>query len=483
VSHAALLAGRVLVQDADVPPLRDAALLVEDGTVVRVGPASELRSAHPDADYLGHHDVLLPGLIDAHSHARGTQLERHGVSGGPLERFLIEIRAITPLDPGDEALVAAAHALATGVTTMQPFLHTFAPPDGYATHVRAAAEGLTLAGVRAGIALGITDRDEFVPAAAVPPGMAVPAAAVASHGTSVEDFIALVGELASAMPGRVRIDAVGPVAPQWCSDEALARIGAVAGDRRVHTHLLESERQRRSPLGDPLDRLDSAGLVSQATSVAHCVWLDEEHAERLAARRAVVVHCPGSNTHTGVGACPVRWLRARGVTVGFGLDSHTLSSPPDAFTELRNALRVAEENGEPIHAREALRMFTRGSAAAVCRPELGVLDPGSAADVVALRQPEVAHSEDPVATLVAHAGRESVTDVWVGGERVFPFPAEVEVAVEAAQARLDEALRADAGARARRLRDAEVAWEQVDGLWRALDEGLPRGGSWAATKR
>jgi 5-methylthioadenosine/S-adenosylhomocysteine deaminase len=483
VTRAALIAGRVVVHDADAPPLRNRALLIDGGAVVRSGPAADLRAAHPEADDVGTYDVLLPGLIDAHSHARGATLARHGMGGGPLERFLIDIGTITRLDPGDEALVAAADALATGVTTMQPILHTFRPPEGYATHVRAAAECLARTGLRAEIALGITDGDEYVPAVLVPPGTTLPGAAIATHGTSVDNFAALVGELAAAAPGRVRIGAVGPVAPQWCSDEALARIATVAAGRRVHTHLLESERQRRSPLGDPLARLDGAGLVSAATSIAHGVWLDEKHADRLAARGAVVVHCPGSNTRIGVGVCRVSWLRERGVTVAVGLDSHTLSSPPDAFAELRHALAVADDIGQPLAARDALRMFTRGSAAALCRPELGILAPGSPADLVALHQPEVPTNDAPMAAIVAHGSRESIAGVWVGGERVFPFAHELETAVRAANARLDEALRRDADDRARRLRAAEAAWKRVDELWRALDTTPPGRRSWVGTSR
>jgi 5-methylthioadenosine/S-adenosylhomocysteine deaminase len=480
VSRPALIGGRVVIQDADAPPLRDAALLVRDGIVAAAGPASELRAASREADDCGVYDVLLPGLIDAHSHARGVALERHGMGDGPLERFLIEISVITPLDPGDEAMVAAAEAVATGVTTIQPILHTFAGPEGYASHVRSAADGFARAGVRAGITLGITDRDDYVPAAALPPAAELPAAARPSYGTTVQDYAQLVEELAQAGPGRVQVDAVGPVAPQWCSREALDRIAAVAGDRRVHTHLLESERQRRNPMGDPVAQLDAAGLLSDATSVAHGVWLNDAHVARLAARGAVVVHCPGSNTRIGVGTCRVRWLRECGVPVAFGLDSHTLSSPPDAFAELRHALAVADERGEPIGARDALRMFTRGSAAALHRPDLGHLELGARADLVALRQPEVARADDPPAAVLAHAGRGSVAGVWVDGERLVPFPAAFQAAVAAARRRLDAELRRDAPALRRRLQEARVAWSRVDELWRALDEE-PLGDGLAAT--
>ena len=49
----------------------------------------------------------------------------HGIGAGPLERFLIEVRALTPLSPKDEALVAADAALAAGIMSEQVLHHDF----------------------------------------------------------------------------------------------------------------------------------------------------------------------------------------------------------------------------------------------------------------------------------------------------------------------------------------------------------------------
>ena len=101
--------------------------------------------------------------------------------------------------------------------------------------------------------------------------------------------------------GGARVDGVGPVAPQWCSDDALRAIAMVPDARRVHAHLLESARQRLAP--DTVARMERAGLLSPASSFAHGIWLDDAQMRRLARAGSTIVHCPGSNARLGAGTC------------------------------------------------------------------------------------------------------------------------------------------------------------------------------------
>ncbi len=446
-----VLRGRIVVARADVAPLRDAAVEVHDGRVVQVRPA-----APGDEGPL--HDVLLPGLVDAHSHARAMPISAHGLDdGGPLERFLVELGGMTPLAPGDEALVSASDGLATGITTTQVIHHSFAETADYAASACAITDGYDAAGARAAIALALTDQDEYVPV----PTRSLPGP---RRGVTPADFGQLVDVLSRRDAGaeRVRVDAVGPVAPQWCSDAGLAAIAAASHGRRVHTHLLETARQRLASGGDPLARLDRAGLLSVATSVAHGVWLDDAQLARVAETGAVVVHCPGSNDRLAVGACGVRRLLDAGAVVALGLDSHPASEPPDVFTELRHALKLAEGLGEPLLPAEALGLATLGGARALGRDDLGVLEAGAQGDVVALDLPCVVGAADPVATLLSHARREHVAAVWVAGR-----PAAPTASTEAARARLQAALDGDAATRDARRKAAGERWRAVDAAWRA----------------
>lgn len=443
------LHGAVVVPDAAAPPLRDGAVVIAGGRIAAVGPADAIAAAHPGVRCGGRFDVLLPGLVDAHSHARGTPLRAHGAGGGPLERFLFDLTAMTATDPADEALVAGADALATGVTATQAIVHTFGDADDYRATALAVTGGLGRAGVRGHVALAITDRGEWFADDAVAP----------ARGLSPEAFAQLAAELIGMRAGRTEIDAAGPVAPQWCSDAALRAVAAV-GAPRLHAHLLESPAQRRLADGppargdasaDPLARLAAAGLLDGRASLAHGVWCDEDDVARLAESGAVVVHCPGSNELIGVGALRAGELIRAGVRVGFGLDSHTPSEPVDVFAELRRARDAAADRGAPLAARDALAMALAGGAAALCRDDLGRLAPGARGDVVALTLPAAVAAPDPVAALVEQGSRDAVTRVWVDGAVAWPPAPETAAACAGARARLTAALDGDADARAARL--------------------------------
>jgi len=455
------IGGRVVIVAADSAVRRDAVVLLDDGRVADVRDGTTAAATA--------YDIVMPGLIDGHSHARGVPLDRHGIGQGPLERFLVEVRALTPLSQRDEALVAADAALASGITTVQVIYHDFGDQAAYARGTRAIAEGFAAAGIRAFITLGLTDQDEYTPAGGRPFFSKDADLPVPRRGVKPVAFQALASQLLGGC-GLVGIDGVGPVAPQWCSDEALRAIAAVPGARRVHAHLLESARQRLAP--DPVARLERADLLSAASSFAHGVWLDSKQMARLARAGASVVHCPGSNARLGVGTCPVRRLLDAGVSTALGLDSNGAADEPDMFAEMRQALRTAAAAGEPLTAAEVLALATTGGARVLARSDLGTLCPGAAADVVAVNLPGASEAADPVAHLIKHGSPRSVAETWVAGRRT-----ERSTAAAAARARLAAALRQDGPARGARLAEARTAWEAVDRAWHAAEECSRRAGS------
>jgi cytosine/adenosine deaminase-related metal-dependent hydrolase len=465
VSTDVTIRGRLVIIDAGAPVLRDGVVEISGGRIADVRPARE-------DDRGPVHDVVMPGLIDAHSHARAVPVEDHGISGGPLERFLVLLSAMTPLDPGDEAQVAADAGLAAGITSTQVIHHSFAVPAGYVEHGRAIAAGYAAAGARAFISLALTDQDEWAPATllaamasaetdttAIPgPVRAIDAAGYVQLTATLLDSAPVDG---GRVPGpEVTFDGVGPVAPQWCSAATNAAIGAVRGGARVHAHLLESHDQHlAAACVDPVESLADAGLLGSWSSFAHGVWLSDSGRHRLAAAGATVVHNPGSNRRLGAGRCQVRALLDAGVNVALGIDSNGATAEPDMFAEMRTALEIAAELGAPLSAAEVLAMATTGGAQALCRPELGVLAANTPADVIALALPGVTEAADPVAHLVEHAGRDHVQSRWIAGQRREPTGA------QPARARLQAALDADMTARSARLVRAEDDWRTVQRAW------------------
>jgi 5-methylthioadenosine/S-adenosylhomocysteine deaminase len=414
----------------------------------------------------------MPGLIDSHSHGRALPAEILGGRLGSLERFLTCFPFLTPLDAEDDAFVAGSDLLSTGVTSVQVIYHSFAGPDLYADAARSVARGLRKSGIRFELVLGMTDQHEYLPPGVTlptpPPSPTALALVSPERGLDAAGHLALFDQLAATREHWLGADAglaIGPVAPQWCSDSLLAGIALrAASGARVHTHLLEAAHQRSAYEEHPLSRLDRFQLLGPALSAAHTVWVGDPEIARLADTGAVIVHCPGSNIRLATGIAPVPRALACGVTIGFGLDSNSLTYPPDVFVDLREAQRASAALGSPLAARDLLSLATTGSAAALgLRRRVGELHPGACADFVKLALPAALSAEDPLEAIVTGGTRDAVREVFVGGREVHSIGRDRR-GVKAARHRLVSAVVADSSL-AGRLQQLTELDEWLDAAW------------------
>jgi len=281
------------------------------------------------------------GFIDAHSHLRSTALEQHGVPGASLEESLLRMLAMTEVPASDDAFVACSDLISAGVTGVQVMFHTFQDAENYLATLGEVIAGITKSGIRALVILGLTDQAEFAPAnLATPP---LPEWAGVTRGIAPGEFPAVFAEATRRHP-EVTFG-VGPVGPQWASDELLEVVAEIArSGYRIHTHCLESQRQRSWVGENLLTRLDRHGLLGPRTSLAHAVWTTPPDIELIAHSGAQVVTCPHSNHILGAGSAPVdQWLSA-GIPVALGVDSSEV--PPDPYRVARGVF----EHEQAIHA-------------------------------------------------------------------------------------------------------------------------------------
>ena len=212
---------------------------------------------------------------------------------------------------------------------------------------------------------------------------------------------------------------------------------AVAGsDLPWMTHLLESPAELAfvEGRGELVDSLTRAGLevprwprapLQQLTDVLgpHVVAVHLSQAtpadlEVLADTGAALAHCPRSNARLGCGRLDLAVADRAGVLVGLGTDSPASAGPLDPFAELRCSLEVhrtaAQDASWPTLAR-LLRMATLDAARALGYDDLGSIDLGSHADLVAVH---VGSCDDPLAAYVLGAGPADVREVLVAGRVV-----------------------------------------------------------------
>jgi 5-methylthioadenosine/S-adenosylhomocysteine deaminase len=237
--------------------------------------------------------------------------------------------------------------------------------------------------------------------------------------------------------------AFAPHAPYTVDDEYLVKIRRLADELEipVHTHVHETADEVMGSVVDcgarPLARLDALGLVSPMLMAVHMTQLEDAEIQRIAAAGASVVHCPESNLKLASGFCPVARLLEAGVNVCLGTDGAASNNDLDMLGEMRTAALVAKGvagRADAVSAEQVLAMATiNGARALGLADEIGSIEPGKWADLccIHLRRPATWPVYDPVAQLVYAGSRDQVEDVWVAGRRMV---------AEGRLARLDDAV-------------------------------------------
>jgi 5-methylthioadenosine/S-adenosylhomocysteine deaminase len=412
------------------PPgvLTGMALVVDGGAIVALVPADRVEHDFAPRERLHfEHHLLLPGLVNAHTHTAMALLR--GIADDlALDTWLRdhiwprEAKFVTPEFIHDGVTLGAVEMLRGGVTCCN---------DMY-FHPEVAGHAYEAAGMRAVLALPVLD---------FPTPYASDADDYLRRGLAARDALKHSPRLAFML---------APHAPYTVGDASFAKIVTYARqlDLPIQTHLQETRAELDDAIAksgeSELARLDRLGATGPNFLAIHAVHLAQGDREILARHGCSVVHCPTSNMKLASGIAPVADLMSRGVNVALGTDGAASNNRLDVFGEMRLAsllAKVAGGDASALPAATVLRMATLGGAQALSLGHaIGSLEPGKQADVVAVDLGEIddAPVYDPVSHLVHVCSRERVTDVWVAGERVVRArqPVKVDLASLAARARL-----------------------------------------------
>ncbi len=386
----------------------DHCLAVARGRIVDILPVAEARArcSSKTEVHLPDH-VLIPGLVNAHTHA-AMNLFRGLADDLPLMEWLQN--HIWPAEGrwvGEEFVrhgsqLAIAEMLRGGTTCFNDMY--FFPQE--------TAQAASQAGMRATVGLIVLD---FPTAWASGPDEYL------SKGLELYD--------------RYRHDplirtAFAPHAPYTVSDDPLRRLSTLAEelDLPIHIHVHETADEVNTAVARhgmrPLQRLAALGLLSPRLLAVHMTQLSDEEIAHCAESGVHVLHCPESNLKLASGFCPVAALGRAGVNVALGTDGAASNNDLDIFGEMRTAALLAKAvsgDASAVPAEEALRMATiNGARALGLEHEIGSLEPGKSADIVAvhLGDLETRPIFHPISQLVYACGRHQVSDVWIAGRQV-----------------------------------------------------------------
>jgi 5-methylthioadenosine/S-adenosylhomocysteine deaminase len=426
----------VLPVEPDGSVLADHAVALRAGRIVGVMPTPEARATYAPAELIKRpHHALLPGLVNAHTHAAMTLL-RGRAENRPLVPWLqdaiapIERRWVDPEYVRDGTALAIAEMLRAGITCfadMQLWPEVVAR-TAVDSHMRVSV-GLVVEQAASRwasdpneyIEKGMALRDEYR-------GDPLVATHFALEPTPVLDDETLVR--VRRLADELEIPVALPVHESaWELSESLARHGA-----------------------RPIERLARLGLVSPILVAVHATQLVASDLDLLAGSGAAVVHCPESNLKLGGGVCLVAELLGRGVRVALGTDGAASNNDLDVLAEMRTAgLLAAGVSARPgvLVAGDLLRMATLEGARALGLGEsTGSLLPGKWADLccVDLRAARSWPVHDVEAALVYSCSASQVTDSWVAGRRVLADGALPYIDEDAVLERADAwRIRIDAG--------------------------------------
>jgi cytosine/adenosine deaminase-related metal-dependent hydrolase len=365
--------GLVVGDGADV---RDGAVVVDgSGAVLDVGPAAEIVPRHAGLAVTRVHGVVMPGLVNAHTHLELSAL-RGQVPGGAgfvawVDR-LIGARAELEADDAAQAVERAVADLDSMGTAAV----------GEVTNTLSAVRPLARAGMG-----GCVFHEAF--------GLRRQAVMNAVQGLA-GNKADVVGEWPSAS----LVYAPAPHTLYTTHPDAVRALLGLARERgaRSTLHLAEHAAERQAlergegplvawlegkmrlapgetvwPHRSPVDFAEDLGALAPDVLLVHLADARPEELEKVAKRRAPVVVCPRSNLYIEARLPPLLAMRAAGLEVALGTDSLASNASLDVLAEAR----ALADRFPAVPARELLQMATWNGARALGRPDLGRIAAGA----------------------------------------------------------------------------------------------------------
>ncbi|MGH9674833.1 MAG: amidohydrolase family protein [Bryobacteraceae bacterium] len=402
-------ARHVVTMDGARRIIENGAVAVAGDRILAAGPRAEIEARHKARQRIDRPNaILLPGLINTHTHAPMSLLR--GVADDLrlqewLEKYIFpaEAKNVSAEFCRWGTRLACLEMMLGGVTTYADMYY-------FEDVIAEATKEAGLRGVLGQTIIGFPVADAKTPA---------------------DSLKFTEGFLRRFAGDALIVAAIAPHALYTNSDQTLKAAREIANRYKAPLliHLSETRRENddiQAKRGmSPTRVLDSLGVLNGRTLAAHGVWLDDTDIQILKKRGAGVAHCPSSNMKLSSGAAPVVRMLAAGLAVGLGTDGPAGSNNDfNLFEEMDLAAKLQKlVTGDPqaLPARQALEMATiLGARALGMEKEIGSIEAGKRADMITVRldQPHAAPLFEVVSQLVYALKASDVGDVMVNGRWV-----------------------------------------------------------------
>lgn len=385
-------------------PIRDGAVYVHGHHIRAVGTLADLQRDHPDESVTRHDGcVLLPGLVNAHTHLALTAL--HGIIPSlPFHEWLPLLvrakRALTPDDLAASMVLGAHRAMASGTTVVGEIAY------GPESPAIAADTGLggtfywEVLGVEPSGVPALLDELEY-PREGVRHASGRQRHGISPHApyTSGPDLLTALHERTSAEETGYAIHVAESPAETLLMRDGTGPLAAIAARTASRLHARDTS---------PVRYLAELGVLDGALAI-HCAEVLPVDVPPLASRVAGVVLCPRSNAYVHTGPAPVDSLLRNDATLGLGTDSLASNTDLDLFEEARALCGLSSD----LTPERVVRIMTaEGAKALGLADSFGTLEPEKQADLAIFR---VDGGDDPYAALLSDAGRSTIVSVLAAG--------------------------------------------------------------------
>jgi formimidoylglutamate deiminase len=396
--------------------------IAADGTIATVTP----RSSETAERIAG---LVVPGMPNLHSHAFQRAMaglaERAGPEGDNFWRWReVMYRFLAVLTPEDIEAIAAqlyVECLLHGYTSVAEFHYLHNAPDGsrYAEAAEPANRVLAAAHT-AGIGLTLLPvlycHSQF--------GGAPPVEGQRRFILRPDAY----ASLCQSLVGKTSLG-IAPHSLRAVTPEELADVISIAGDRPIHIHIAEQQKEVADCIAwsgtNPVAWLLDHAPVDRRWCLVHATHIDDQERRRLASSGAVAGLCQTTEANLGDGSFPLRAFLTEGGRFGIGSDSNVCTSPVEELRWLEYVRRLETQARNVTETRQgasvAAGLYTRALAGGAQALGGGVaaIAAGSRADLVALdtEHPSlVGRSGDAILDAWLFSGNSTpVRDVMVGG--------------------------------------------------------------------
>ena len=373
--------GKVLTRDRHNPYFADGAVVAEGEEILAVGNCSELRGRYPEAEWIdARGGVIMPGLINAHTHIYSGLARGLSIAGNNPQNFLEILegtwwnidRHLTLDGTKASAYATILECIRDGVTPIFDHHASFCEIPGSLFAIRDVAKEL---GIRACLCYEVSERDGEEKCEE-----SIRENADFARWAKRED-----DDMIRAMFGGHALFTI--------SDRTFEKmVAANDGMTGFHIHVAEGMNDVYDSLRRygcrPVNRLLYNGILGEKTLLGHCIHISPAEMEIIRETGTMTVNNPESNMGNAVGCAPVLQMMQKGITVGLGTDAYT----HDMLESLKVFLIIQRHNAAlpNVGWSEAMTMLFENNAriaAKYFKKPLGVLKPGAAADVVIMDYP------------------------------------------------------------------------------------------------